>query len=69
MTPPPPPVNSAFVMLKNIIVAQNELLLKRVAEEAGIDEDYLKEKYIKPEYYLPIIKKTCQPLKPPQEHL
>lgn len=42
-------------LIKNIIIEQNKLLLKEVAKEADVDEKELIEKYIKPEYYLPII--------------
>ena len=55
------PSSPAFTMLKNIIIAQNHAFLERVADESGLDVDYLKEKYLKPDYYLPIIKKTCCP--------
>jgi hypothetical protein len=53
-------INSAsFQLLKNIIIAQNKDFLKHVSSETGLNEEYLIEKYIKPDYYLPIIKKTC----------
>lgn len=48
----------SFSIFKNIIIAQNQILLAEISKETGIDEDYLKEKYLKPDYYLPIIKKT-----------
>lgn len=46
-----------FNVFKNIIIEQNKVLLKQVAEFTGLQEQYLLEKYIKPEYYLPIIVK------------
>jgi hypothetical protein len=42
-------------MIKNIIKSQNEKLLKDIAVHIGKDESYMIEKYLKPEYYLPII--------------
>lgn len=44
-----------FNMIKNIIKSQNEKLLKDIAVHIGKDESYMIEKYLKPEYYLPII--------------
>ena len=49
----------SFQVFKNIIIAQNKEFLKQISKETGLDEEYLIEKYIKPDYYLPIIKKTC----------
>jgi hypothetical protein len=49
-----------FDLFKNIIIEQNKLLLKKVSEESGLDEDYLLEKYIQPAYYLPVISKTLE---------
>lgn len=46
-----------FNVFKNIIIEQNKMLLKQVAKLTGLQEQYLLEKYIKPEYYLPIIVK------------
>lgn len=48
-----------FDLFKNIIIEQNKLLLAKVADVTGLDEKRLIEKYIKPEYYLPVITK-CQ---------
>jgi hypothetical protein len=46
-----------FALFKNMIILQNELLLKTVSEITGISYSILKTKYIKPEYFLPIIEK------------
>jgi hypothetical protein len=46
-----------FSIFKNIIIEQNKLLLRRVSEITGLKEEYLQEKYLKPDYYLPIIVK------------
>jgi hypothetical protein len=47
-----------FDIFKNIIIEQNKILLKKISEVTGIDEDHLLETYIKPEYYLPVITKS-----------
>ncbi len=44
-----------FDLFKNIIKEQNKELLSQVAKVTGKDEAELVEKYIKPEFYLPII--------------
>jgi hypothetical protein len=44
-------------VFKNIIIEQNKEFLKQISQAYKIDYDYLLKKYIKPEYYLPIIKK------------
>ena len=59
-----------FDMFKNIIIEQNKQLLKEVAKITGKNEAILIEKYIKPEYYLPIISKTIvntDKAKPPSQ--
>lgn len=45
----------AFSVIKNVIMEQNKVLLKRLAEELNIDYDELLIKYLKPEYYLPVV--------------
>ena len=57
----------SFGIIKNIIMSQNHLFLKQISKETGLDEDYLKEKYIKPDYYLPIIQKTISQHVPRQK--
>ena len=47
-----------FDIFKNVIIEQNKILLKKISEVTGIDEDHLLETYIKPEYYLPVITKS-----------
>ena len=49
-----------FDMFKNIIIEQNKQLLKEVAKVTGKNEAVLVEKYIKPEFYLPIVLKTIE---------
>lgn len=44
-----------FTIIKNIIIQQNTLLLKTIAQEFDIDETHLLQTYIKPEYYLPTV--------------
>lgn len=44
-----------FNMVTNIIKQQNTILLKEIAKKIDKDESYMLEKYLKPEYYLPII--------------
>lgn len=45
----------AFDILKNIIIKQNEKILKVIAEHYNVPYQYLRKKYIKLEYYLPIV--------------
>jgi hypothetical protein len=42
-------------LFRNIIIEQNKLFLKQISEKYNIKYEYLIEKYLKPEYYLPII--------------
>lgn len=58
----------SFDIFKNIIIAQNKVFLKHLAKETGMNEQDLLEKYIKPEYYLPVIKKTQQCQDPPKSN-
>lgn len=44
-----------FMMFKNMIIKQNKELLKRIAKDHGKSENALLDRYIKPDYYLPII--------------
>lgn len=46
-----------FTMMKNIIIEQNKQLLRQVAHSTGLNESYLLNKYLRPEYYLPIFLK------------
>lgn len=47
-----------FDIFKTTIIEQNKLLLKEIAVKFDLDYDKLLEKYIKPEYYLPVIVRT-----------
>lgn len=47
-----------FNIIKNIIKKQNEVLLRQIADRYGMDFNSLKDSYIRPEYYLPIVQKT-----------
>jgi hypothetical protein len=47
----------AFSMLKNIIIAENKELFRKISEKYKIDYNELAEKYLKPEYYLPLVTK------------
>lgn len=42
------------MMFKNILVEQNKLFLKYVADKHKLDYKYLLDRYHKPEYYLPV---------------
>lgn len=46
-----------FDIFKFIIIEQNKVLLKELAERFNLDYEDLLSKYIKPEYYLPVIEK------------
>ncbi len=45
----------AFTVIKNVILEQNKVLLKLLADEFQLDYDTLLEKYLTPEYYLPVV--------------
>lgn len=47
-----------FDIFKTIIIEQNKLLLKEISVKFELDYEELLQKYIKPEYYLPVIEKT-----------
>lgn len=46
-----------YEIFKNVIIAQNRALLKLIAKDFGRCEQRLLERYLKPEYYLPIVEK------------
>jgi len=50
------PSDIGFDMIKNIIIAQNKQLIKQIATDYMRNETRLLERYLKPEYYLPIVK-------------
>lgn len=43
----------AFQILKNIIIAENKILFEKIEKKYKLHD--LEKKYLKPEYYLPII--------------
>lgn len=47
-----------FDVIKNIIIEQNKVFLKEIADATGLDYDMLCEKYLRREYYLPLVLKT-----------
>lgn len=53
-----------FDVFKTIIIEQNKVLLKEIAEKFNLDYDELLIKYIKPEYYLPVIETGMKTSKP-----
>lgn len=50
----------AFNVIKNIIIEQNKVLLKRLADELNLDYEELIEKYLKPDFYLPVVSKEVK---------
>jgi hypothetical protein len=50
-------INNMFV---NIIYKQNEKLLEEISKLYNIDFKYLKDKYLIPYYYMPIIEKETK---------
>lgn len=47
---------SSYTIVKNILKAQNEELLTRIAEEFDLDVEDLKAKYLRPTFYLPDVR-------------
>lgn len=47
----------SFQLIKHIIVAENKALLEIVSRTYGIPLPSLTEKYLRPEYYLPLVAK------------
>lgn len=47
-----------FDIFKTIIIEQNKILLKEVSRKFDLDYDELLKKYIKPEYFLPVVEKS-----------
>jgi hypothetical protein len=47
-----------FDVLKNVIIEQNKILLKLIAEKYEMDYEELLQKYLKPAYYLPVVGKS-----------
>lgn len=46
-----------FDIIKNTIIKENEALLKIVSKKYRISYETLREKYIQPEFYLPLVQK------------
>ena len=44
-----------FEIIKNAIMEQNKALLKQIAKDFNRSEEKLIKRYLKPEYYLPIV--------------
>lgn len=44
-----------FDLFKSVIIEQNKMMLMDIAKKFDLDYEALVEKYIKPEYYLPVI--------------
>jgi len=49
-----------FDLFKNIIIQQNEVLIKKIAEETNTPIEKLRLKYLKREFYLPIVVSTTE---------
>lgn len=47
-----------FNIITNMIKTQNKKLLEQLAKDYDLDVHILKESYLKPEYYLPIVQNT-----------
>lgn len=47
-----------FQMFKYITIAQNRALLKQIAKDFNLSESHLMERYLKAEYYLPVVQVT-----------
>lgn len=43
-----------FNMFKFMTIKQNRILLAQIAKDYNLNESRLLEKYLKPEYYLPV---------------
>lgn len=44
-----------FQLLKSTIITENQRILELIAKKYNKDYHMLKEKYIRPEYYLPLV--------------
>ena len=47
-----------FSVFKNIIIEQNKVLLKIIADKYDLDYEELLKKYITPDNYLPVVVET-----------
>jgi predicted transcriptional regulator len=53
-----------FDVFKNIIIEQNKQLIKQLSQKHNLNYDEMLDKYLKPEYYLPVL--LSKP--PPKKH-
>lgn len=53
-----------FRVLTSMIMKENEALFKTISQEHNLNLSDLKKKYLKPEYYLPLVHKDVDK-KPP----
>jgi hypothetical protein len=44
-----------FGVFKNVIIEQNKILLKIIADKYDLDYEDLLKKYITPDHYLPVV--------------
>jgi hypothetical protein len=49
-----------FEMFKTIIIEQNKVLLKKVANDNNISGEHMLQTYLQPAYYLPVLLKKPQ---------
>lgn len=49
--------DAAFAVIKNVIINENKELFKKIAQKYKMDYTELEKKYLKPEYYLPLVTK------------
>lgn len=47
-----------FQMFKNVLIEQNKAFIKDLAKTFYKNEEEMMKKYLKPEYYLPMIAKS-----------
>lgn len=49
-----------FQMFKYMTIKQNRELIKQIAKDYNLNEAKLLERFLKPEYYLPVIQKCSK---------
>lgn len=54
-----------FDVFKNVIIEQNKILLKSVADSFELDYEMLLSKYLTPDHYLPIVQMPVKKKKTP----
>lgn len=50
-----------FNLVKNIIISQNRKLFEELSKISGKDKEYFEHKYLKSEYYLPVMLPSPHP--------